>query len=350
MIDALRHERPRLEFVADIAANHDGSLDRATRLIELAAEAGATAAKFQHFRAETIVSSRGFSELGGNASHQANWERGVVDTYRRYALPYEWTETLAARCRQVGIEFMSTPYDFESVDLLAPIVSRFKIGSGDISWQEFIGHVADQGKPVLLATGASTWSEVSDAVSIVEKASVPLTLMQCNTNYTAAETNRRFLNLRVLESYRSAFPWVTLGLSDHTKGSLAVSLSIALGATVFERHFTDDSSREGPDHTFSLTPTEWKSMVDRAHDVQECLGTGGKVVEPNEVEARVVQRRAIRFVRPLTRGQTLTRRDLAVLRPCRDGDVDASRLNDVLGRVLTDDVEADEVLKWELLR
>jgi N-acetylneuraminate synthase len=91
-------------------------------------------------------------------------------------------------------------------------------------------------------------------------------------------------------------------------------------------------------------------MVDRAYDVQECLGTGGKVVEPNEEEARVVQRRAIRFARPLTRGETLTRRDLAVLRPCRDGDVDASRVNDVLGRVLTVDVEADEVLKWELLR
>lgn len=350
MTDTSTGELPRLEFIADIAANHDGSLDRATHLIELAAKAGATAAKFQHFRAETIVSSRGFAELRGNASHQANWKRGVVDTYRTYALPYEWTGTLAKHCRDVGIEFMSTPYDFESVDLLTPLVSRFKIGSGDISWHEFVGHVADQGKPVLLATGASTWREVSEAVSIVEGRAVPLTLMQCNTNYTADHANRGFLNLKVLTSYCSAFPSVTLGLSDHTKGTLAIDLSVALGATVFERHFTDDSSRDGPDHAFSLTPTEWKEMVDRAHEAQMCLGTGRKAVEPNESEARVVQRRAIRFARALERGRMLGRDDLIVLRPCREGDVDASRLDDVLGRVLTEDVEEDEVLRWDLLR
>lgn len=335
----------RLIFIADIAANHDGELDRALSLIELAAESGADVAKFQHFRAESIVSERGFAELGENGSHQRTWRESVYRTYQKYALPYEWTETLAARCTQVGIEFMSTPYDFEAVDLLAPLVQSFKIGSGDLNWHEFISYVAEVGKPMILATGASEWEEVVRAVSTVEGRHVPLTVMQCNTNYTGDCGNEAFLNLRVLTEYRRFFPGCAIGLSDHTKGDATIQLAVALGATVFERHFTDDSSRPGPDHAFSMEPGEWRSMVHAARVAQRSLGTGLKSVEENESSARVVQRRAIRYASDLAPGTRLERKDLLVTRPCPDGAMDASQVDAVLGSVLSTAVEKDSVVE-----
>ena len=333
----------RLVFIADIAANHDGDLDRALSLIELAAEAGADIAKFQHFRAETIVSATGFAELGENASHQKSWRESVFETYRKYALPYEWTETLAARCAHAGIEFMSTPYDFKAVDLLAPLVQSFKIGSGDLNWHEFLGYVAELGKPMILATGASTWDEVASAVSVVQEHGAPLTVMQCNTNYTGDEGNDAFLNLRVLSEYRRRFPGCAIGLSDHTKGSATIQLAVALGATVFERHFTDDSTRPGPDHAFSLEPAEWRAMVDAALAAQRSLGSGVKVVEENEISARVVQRRAIRYASHLKPGTRLERKDLRVTRPCPNGAMDASQVEAILGSVLAVAVEEDSL-------
>ena len=335
----------RLVFIADIAANHDGELDRALSLIELAAESGANIAKFQHFRAETIVSPRGFADLGENASHQRTWRESVFETYRKYALPYEWTEALAGRCAQVGIEFMSTPYDFEAVDLLAPLVQSLKIGSGDLNWHEFLSYVAEVGKPMIIATGASTWDEVVSAVGTVEGHQVPLTVMQCNTNYTGDQGNDAFLNLRALTEYRRAFPGCAIGLSDHTKGDAPIQLAVALGATVFERHFTDDSSRPGPDHAFSMEPGEWRSMVNMARAAQEILGTGRKRVEENEASARVVQRRAIRYSSNLGPGTRLERKDLLVTRPCPDGAMDASQVHAVLGNVLSTAVEEDSLVE-----
>jgi len=346
----MAHERGRLQFIADIAANHDGSLDRALRLIELAHEAGADVAKFQHFRAETIVSRRGFSELGANTSHQSNWRASVYETYEKYALPYEWTEPLASHCKSVGIEFMSTPYDFEAADLIAPFVTSFKIGSGDLNWHEFLAYVAAKGKPVLLATGASSWPEVEAATSVLNTYKIPITLMQCNTNYTGDPSNLRHLNLRAISQYRVAFPEAVLGLSDHTKDSVAITIALALGATTFERHFTDDSSRSGPDHGFSLEPSEWRSMVESARDALDALGSGDKVVEDNETASRVVQRRAVRYARNLRSGETVSRKDLRVTRPCPGDSIDASRVHLVLGRVLAVDVPEDALTSWEDFR
>jgi N-acetylneuraminate synthase len=195
-------ERQPTYFIADISANHDGDLQRAKALIHLAAEAGADAAKFQNFRAERIVSGVGFSMLGAQLSHQSTWTKSVVEVYRSASLPWEWTASLKAECDGAGIDYFSTPYDLDAVDMLDPYVDVFKVGSGDITWPEIIHRIAARNKPVMLATGASDIGDVVRAVSILETYRVPIVLMQCNTNYTGSLENFKHIHLNVLRAYR----------------------------------------------------------------------------------------------------------------------------------------------------
>ena len=150
-------------FIADIAANHDGDLARAYKLIELAKEAGADAAKFQNFKANLIVSKYGFEALGHQLSHQASWKKSVFEVYQDASLRDDWSEQLYNKCREVGIEYMTSPYDMSSVDLADRYVAAFKIGSGDITWTEILEYITGKGKPVLLATGASSLADVDRA-------------------------------------------------------------------------------------------------------------------------------------------------------------------------------------------
>lgn len=328
-------------FIADIAASHDGELSRAVELIHLAAEAGADAAKFQNFSAEKIVSDRGFRELGG-LSHQAQWSKSVFEVYQDASIPHEWTPTLKAACDEAGIAYFSAAYDLGAVDMLEPYVPAYKIGSGDITWLESLDYTARKGKPMLLATGAAGLAEVVDAVDTIRASNHELVLMQCNTNYTASPENLKFLSLRVLSSYAALFPDVILGLSDHTPGHTSVLGAVALGARVVEKHFTDDTGREGPDHAFSMDPATWREMVDRTRDLEAALGDTVKRVEQNEVETVVVQRRGVRAARALTAGTVLTREDLVVVRPATPDLVPANRLGELIGQRLRRDLEADE--------
>jgi sialic acid synthase SpsE len=188
-------------FIADIAANHDGSLDRAKILIRLAAEAGANAAKFQNFRAPKIVSDYGFKSMDSQVSHQATWTKSVYEVYAEASIPFEWTPELRAVCDEVGIHYFSSPYDFDAVDVLEPYVPAYKIGSGDITWLEIIEYIAKKGKPVILATGASNIGDVQRAVDSVLNINSDLVLMQCNTNYTASLKNFDHIHLNVLKTY-----------------------------------------------------------------------------------------------------------------------------------------------------
>jgi N-acetylneuraminate synthase len=169
-------------FIADIAANHEGDLERAKALIWKAKEAGADCAKFQHFVAGKIVSDVGFKTMGGQQAHQAGWKQSVAEVYDAYHTRRDWTETLVETCKAAGIEYMTTPYDAEALAGQAPYVNAVKVGSGDITWHEFLGACADLGKPVLLATGAATMAEVEQAVEVVLKRNRKLVLLQCNTN------------------------------------------------------------------------------------------------------------------------------------------------------------------------
>ncbi len=322
-------------FVADIAANHDGSLDRAKALIRLAKEAGAEAAKFQHFTAQTIVSDVGFRRLGRRLSHQSGWQREVYDVYDAAALPSEWTGALRDECERIGIAFFSAPYSLQAVVELSPHMPAIKIGSGDVDWLEEIDLIARQGKPVLLATGAADLRDVQRAVETVLAHTRDLVLMQCNTNYTADDdTNLDHLNLNVLRTYATIWPNVVLGLSDHTHGNTAVLGAVALGARVVERHFTDDNHREGPDHRFALDPIDWRSMVDETRRLERALGSTLKVVEPNEHDTLIVQRRCLRAARDLLVGTVIAREDLDVLRPAPPGALRPPDIPSVVGRVL----------------
>lgn len=334
-------------FIADIAANHDGDLDRALALMTLAKEAGADAAKFQHFRAEHIVSDYGFRSLGGQQDHQASWSKSVFEVYQDASLPWEWTPVLAEHAKAIGIEFMSSPYDLEAVMHLDPFVNAFKIGSGDINWLEELQFIAEIGKPVIIAAGASTIDDVRNAMDVLLAAGVDIVLMQCNTNYTGSLDNLRYVNLNVLTQFADMYPGVVLGLSDHTPGHVTALGAVALGARAIEKHFTDDTTREGPDHGFSLDPITWRAMVDDTRRLEAALGSGVKVVEDNERKTVVLQRRCVRTARGLRAGDVLSRDDLVVLRPAPADAIPAQEVGLAVGRVLTRDLVAGEHVRWD---
>jgi len=331
-------------FIADIAANHDGDLERAKALIYRAKEAGADAAKFQHFQAETIVSDTGFRSLGNQLSHQAKWKKSVYQVYEEASLKLDWTPVLAETCRHAGISFFTSPYSLDLVDHVDPFVPAYKIGSGDITWLEAVEYIARKNKPVLLATGASHLQEVTRAVDAVLQHNADFVLMQCNTNYTASHDNFKYINLNVLKTYGALYPGMILGLSDHTPRHATVLGAIALGARVIEKHFTDDNEREGPDHKFSMNPASWREMVERSRELELALGDGVKRVETNEADTVLVQRRSLCLTRNLELGHRLATGDLICLRPCPEGALEPSALSQVIGRAVRKDKRAGESL------
>jgi sialic acid synthase SpsE len=333
-------------FIADIAANHDGSLDRAKELIVLAAQAGADAAKFQNFTADTIVSDRGFRDLGSQVSHQAAWKKSVYEVYDDASLALDWTAELRAACDAAGIDYFTSPYSLELVDHVDPFVDVFKVGSGDITWLELLAHIATKRKPVILATGASSAEDVDRAMHVLQGGGVPVALLQCNTNYTGSLDNLSHVNLRVLNTFAAAYPDVVLGLSDHTPGQATVLGAVAFGARVIEKHFTDNTEREGPDHGFSMTPTTWRDMVDRTRELEAALGDGVKRVEANEVEPAVLQRRAVRAARALPAGHRIAPDDVVPLRPCPPGAISAADLAAAIGKETTRAIDEQEALSW----
>ena len=336
-------------FIADVAANHDGVLDKALELMTLAKDAGADAAKFQHFRADHIVSDKGFRELGTQQSHQSSWSKSVYEVYRDASLPWEWTKPLADHAQSIGIDFFTSPYDLEAIDFVDEFVPAYKVGSGDITWLEAIDHMASKGKPILLATGASTLEEVQRAVATVAHHGVPYSVMQCNTNYTGVVENLHHIHLNVLNTYREQFPEAILGLSDHTHGDVTVLGAVAMGARVVEKHFTDDVTHEGPDHHFSMTPTTWSDMVERTRELEAALGSGDKVIADNEQETVVIQRRGLRFARDMAAGEVIQGSDLVALRPATPGIITPDAVDSVVGKTLRDDVVFHDIVTPEIL-
>ena len=333
-------------FIADIAANHDGELQRAKDLIRLAKDAGADCAKFQHYLANRIVSDVGFSQGVGQVSHQAAWEKPVDQVYDHYHTRRDWTQALVETCREADIAFMTTPYDAEAVEMFSDIVPAYKIGSGDVTFHSLIELIAKQGKPVLLATGAADMATTEAAADVVLAHNPDLCVMQCNTNYTGDRENFRYVNLDVLRTFAQRWPGMVLGFSDHTPGHSAVLGAVAMGARVVEKHFTDDNARIGPDHDFALNPVTWRAMVDATRELEMALGDGVKRVEKNEEETVVIQRRALRAASDLAAGTILEERHLEALRPCPEGAVSPDRLGDVLGKPLKIDLKRGTEVAW----
>jgi sialic acid synthase SpsE len=333
-------------FIADIAANHDGDLARARMLIKMAKEAGADAAKFQHFQALKIVSEYGFTHMNARVSHQAKWKKSVTQVYDEASVSWDWTPVLKEECDCFGIDFLTSPYDYESIEHVDAFIPAFKVGSGEIDWLEALEHMASKGKPVLLATGAATIGEVQEAVHAIMKTNKQVCLMQCNTNYTASPENYDFINLNVLKTYAVMFPEVILGLSDHTHGNATVLGAVTLGARVVERHFTDSNDREGPDHKFAMNPQNWAHMVEETRLLERALGSADKFITGNEQDTQVVQRRCLRAARDIKTGEVFTRAMIAVLRPATPGAIKPDRLAQVIGTRALSDIPFGKELRW----
>ena len=329
-------------FIADIGANHDGSLEKALKLIELAKESGADAAKFQNFKANQIVSKIGFENLGSQIGHQAKWGKSVFEVYEDASISLDWTPLLKKKCLDVGIDYFTSPYDLDSVDHVDPYVDIYKIGSGDITWVEIIEHIASKKKPVLLATGASEMTDVVRAMNRLEEYTEDIVLMQCNTNYTLDVDKYKYVNLNVLKTFSSRFPNAILGLSDHTVGHATVLGAITLGAVFIEKHFTDNNDNEGPDHKFAMNPKAWREMVDNANVLYYSLGSGLKTIENNEMDAKVVQRRCLRAQRDISSGEILTKQDFIALRPAPNNSYNPYDISKLIGKPLNKAIKKGE--------
>ena len=333
-------------FIAEIGSNHDGKIERAQLLIRLAADCGADAAKFQSFSAPRIVSDYGFRQMENQLSHQALWEQSVFDVYQDYSMPLEWLPILKEECDEAGVHFLSSPYDFESVDALEPHVPAFKIGSGEIDWIEALQHIAAKGKPVILSTGASDIGEVDRAVRAILSINPRLVLMQCNTNYTGSTENFSHIHLNVLKTYAVMYPDLILGLSDHTPGLATCLGAVAIGARMIEKHFTDDPAREGPDHPHAMTPDEFRRMVDRTRELELSLGSTEKQVEANEAETVLIQRRCLRASKDIVKGETFSREMIDVLRPTVPDGILPTAITQVIGKRAAADIGKGEALRW----
>lgn len=297
-------------IIAEIGSNFDGSLKKAKRLIELAKKSGADCAKFQSFLTEKILSKTGFEK---KVAFQSGWKEPVWEIYKKAELPRKWHKELAKHAKKVKIDFMSTPYDYEAVDLLDKIcVPAFKIGSGDITYLEFLKYIAKKKKPVLLPTGASTVSEIQNAIKAIKSVkNNKIILLQSVTQYPSPLEDANILSM---VSMKKKFG-LNVGYSDHSPSIPVPIASVALGACVIEKHFTDNIENEGPDHPHSLDPYNFAKMVQRIREVEKALGDGLKKVERSERDTRIIQRRSIFTVKPIQKGERFTSENIKCLRP-----------------------------------
>lgn len=329
-------------FIAEIGANFDGSIDKAKRLIDAAKDAGADCAKFQTFSTPKIVSEGGFSRMQLKGVH-GSWGRTVSDVFKDVEFPIDWHQEIADYCKQVGIDFSTSPYFKEAVDLCVELdVPFIKIGSGDITWLEMLDYIARKGKPVMLATGDATMSEIDEAVRTIEATgNKDFVLMQCITNYPSKIDSA---NVNVLKTYQSAFDVLT-GYSDHAPGHVVALASTVIGGRVIEKHFTLNKEDKGPDHPHSMEPHEFKFMVASIREVERAMGSTRKEVVAEEGETVFVQRRCLYAKNNLKEGQIVTENDIDVLRPALG--IPPKFKSVIIGKSCKEDIEKGQPLFWE---
>lgn len=329
-------------IIAEIGANFDKDINKAKRLIDAAKECGADCAKFQTFSTPKIVSEGGFSRMKLEGVH-GSWGRTVSEVFKDAEFPREWHKEISDYCKKVGIDFSTSPYDFEAVDLCMELDIPFiKMGSGDITWLEMLAFIAKTGKPLMLATGDATMAEIDEAVRTIEATgNNQLVLMQCITNYPSKIDSA---NVNVLKTYQSAFDILT-GYSDHAPGPVVALASVVLGGCVIEKHFTLNKADKGPDHPHSMNPTEFKLMVDYVREVERAMGSTRKEVVAEEGETVFVQRRCLYAKNSLKKGQVITESDIDVLRPALG--IAPKFKSIIIGKTCKIDIEAGQPLFWD---
>lgn len=325
--------------IAEIGSNHDNDLTRAKNLIQLAKECGADAAKLQSFTATGLISKKGFEN---KSSFQSKWKKSVWDTYVAAEMPRQWHYELADFSKSQGIDFFTSPWDDEALEFLTKIdAPAIKIGSGDIDNYELLSNAARTGKPILLGTGASHLAEVETAVNVIRSAgNDKIILMHCVVNYPS-DINQA--NIRAMVAMEAAFS-LPVGYSDHSPGDLVATASVALGAVAIEKHFTDNKNRDGPDHPHSMNPTEFAAMVAKIRTLEKALGTGIKSPVDDEQETKILQRRSVFAIKPIKKGEKITKNNVRLLRPAIG--ISPKYLDVVIGRIATKDIDQYEPVQW----
>ena len=336
-------------FIAEAGVNHNGSLDHALALVEVAAKAGADAVKFQTFTADKLV-----QKGAAKADYQIE-TTGDGDQYsllKALELTDDMHRAIVAHCARFEIEFMSTAFDEEAADYLEGLgMRRFKVPSGEITNHPLLVHLAKKNLPMILSTGMCHLQDVEEAVAVIKQTrqhcgfSAPLSemlsVLHCTSNYPAQMAH---VNLRAMDSMAQALS-LPIGYSDHTEGILISPAAVARGAVIIEKHFTLDRDMEGPDHRASITPEELGKLVSDIRQITLALGDGIKQPFDSELQARQLVRKSISYRYTYAAGTVITEDDLIMLRP-GDG-IQPKQLSEVVGRRLCKDVAAGTMVDWE---
>lgn len=334
-------------LIAEIGVNHEGSLSKAKELIDLAALGGADAAKFQTYKASKLASK----------DSPAYWDTSMEETTSQFELfkKYDGFEVedyieLAEYCKSKSIDFMSTPFDIESVDFLDPLMEIFKIASADITNFPLIKKICSKNKPLILSTGASTIEEIINAVNLIKNHGIPdenIALLQCILNYPTDISNA---NLGMILDLKNKFPNHVIGYSDHTNSRtdmLPLITAYSLGAIIIEKHFTFDKTLAGNDHYHAMDVDDCKKFVNQASTIHKLLGSYHKTYLPSEEISRKNARRSIVAAKFIKKGEIIQEQDLTFKRPAFG--ICTSNWDSVIGRKASKDIQEDEILYPEFL-
>lgn len=330
-------------IIAEAGVNHNGSIELAYKMIDLAKEAGADYIKFQ-----TAIPKLVYSANTPKAAYQirnTGSDEPQIKMAEKIHLPVTDYKALNEYCIKIGIKFLSTPFDHVSIEVLEELdMDYFKIPSGEITNLPYLKRIGSIGKPVIMSTGMAKLGEIEDALEVLQSCGLrkdQLTILHCNTEYPTPMVD---VNLKAMHTMALAFG-VKVGYSDHTEGIEVPIAAVALGATVIEKHFTLDKSMEGPDHKASLDPVELKNMVRTIRNIEIALGTGLKTPTESEKKNIDVARRSIHILNNLEAGHVLTPQDVIMKRP-GDG-ISPMKIDAVIGKKLLRSMMDDEKLTWE---
>lgn len=331
-------------IIAEAGVNHNGSIELAKKLIDVAADAGVDYVKFQTFKAEKLV-SKSAKKADYQIENTGNEVESQFEMIKKLELDREMHEVLISYCEEKNIKFLSTAFDLDSVDMLDELkIDLFKIPSGEITNLPYIQKLASKNKPIILSTGMCNLGEIEAALNVLYQNGVlrkDITVLHCNTEYPTPMSD---VNLNAMDTIASAFK-VNVGYSDHTLGIEIPIAAVAKGAVCIEKHFTLDRNLEGPDHRASLEPDELKQMVKSIRNIEKALGNGIKIPSASEQKNIVIARKSIHIARKLEEGRIITLDDLEMKRP--GNGISPMDLELVVGKMTTRVLEADTLLTFK---
>lgn len=329
-------------IIAEAGVNHNGDLDKALELIDIAAQAGADAVKFQSFTAENVITP---DAPKANYQISADASESQYEMVRRLELSPEAHHTLMDHCRERGILFLSTPFDEQSADMLSDLgLAAFKVASGELTNLPLLVHLARKNQPLIVSTGMASLDEVKTAVTAIRDAgNEQCVLLHCVSNYPADAADA---NLRAMDTMRKAFD-LPVGYSDHTLGIDVALAAVALGACVLEKHFTVDRSLPGPDHRASLEPDELRALVKGVRTVESALGHGRKEPAPSEANTTEVARKSLVAIQDIPAGTQIRIEMIACKRPGTG--LQPAMLPTLIGRTSKVLIRAGDLFREDLL-